>query len=273
MLNVRRILLIIALSFCVYAFAESQPAISTPSKSTNQKQEKSAETNQETTKDLRGTYKSPLVVDVISAPDTNKIAERKSEQEGEKSTLDRLTAFSTVALAVITFFLALYTARLWGATDKLVKGAEETAQRQLRAYVHVRRAQASRDNDAILWAKVEIQNFGQTPAYDVVQWIGIVGVSEGDIPNFTNPGSDFKKAKGIIGPGSFTEFLIPTHDKITPQKDAALMAGKATIYVYGEVFYRDVFNIPHVTKFRMFLSGEGSAEGKFKNTEEGNEAT
>lgn len=76
-----------------------------------------------------------------------------------------------------------------------------------------------------------------------------------------------------MGPGSTTEFLIPTHDRLSPAKEAALRDGKATIYVFGEINYRDVFYTQRVTKFKMFLSGEGAAEGRFKNSEDGNEAT
>jgi hypothetical protein len=176
-------------------------------------------------------------------------------------------------VATFTALLFAATLLLWWTTRALVKGSERTSERQLRAYLHVKRAGASRDSEGILWAKVEIHNFGQTPAYDVIQWIGIVGVSEGDTPNITNATDDVKKAKGIMGPGSSTEFLIPTHDRLTPAKEAALRAGKATIYVFGEIAYRDVFDNPRMTKFKMFLSGEGSAEGLFKNCEDGNDAT
>lgn len=181
--------------------------------------------------------------------------------------------FVSDPIAIFTGLLFAATVLLWRATRALVKGAERTSELQLRAYLHVKRAGATRDTDGVLWARVEIQNFGQTPAYDVVQWIGIAGVSDGDTPNIARPSDNVKTAKGIIAPGSNTEFIIPTHDRLGPEKEAALRSGKATIYVFGEIEYRDIFKTNHVTKFKMFLSGEGAAEGRFKNCEDGNEAT
>src|SRR5215207_3972459 len=51
--------------------------------------------------------------------------------------------------------------RLWVATRSLVRGAEDTAARQLRAYVVV-------EPGAIFEIQPIIVNAGQTPAYEVV---------------------------------------------------------------------------------------------------------
>ena len=174
-----KILLIVALSFCGYAFAESNPPSPTPAKGSNQEQAKFS-AKHEATKDLRGTYELPLVVDVRPAPNADKIAEQKNEQESEKSTLDRLSAWSTVALAVITFFLALFTAFLWWKTRELVKDAKDAANRQLRAYITFQKAQLFATQNGIMvdpprqifagcrpTCTTVFINSGQTPAYDV----------------------------------------------------------------------------------------------------------
>jgi hypothetical protein len=46
-----------------------------------------------------------------------------------------VVAMSTVLIAVFTIILGVATWLLWRATKKLVRGAEETAKRQLRAYI------------------------------------------------------------------------------------------------------------------------------------------
>jgi hypothetical protein len=66
--------------------------------------------------------------------------------------------------------MVLVTGGLWKATRDLVKGAEKTAERQLRAYltakagniIHERRS----DGWWLEWHP-EITNVGQTPAYRV----------------------------------------------------------------------------------------------------------
>lgn len=129
---------------------------------------------------------TPVALGVIAEP--NRPVESCSQKCGEsKPDKDWWHEFRTDPIATFTGFLFLATVLLWWATRNLVKGAERTSERQLRAYLHVKQAQASRDSEGVLWAKVHIQNYGQTPAYDVVQWIGIVGVSDGDIPNTANP--------------------------------------------------------------------------------------
>ena len=54
-----------------------------------------------------------------------------------------LVAIFTGLLVVVTAWLAVYTYRLWGATDRLVTDAKDTSQRQLRAYVSVKEAKIS----------------------------------------------------------------------------------------------------------------------------------
>jgi hypothetical protein len=55
---------------------------------------------------------------------------------------ERIIAIWTVVLGIATCILGVATVKPWRATDRLVKGAEETAQRQLRAYVSVTRVEA-----------------------------------------------------------------------------------------------------------------------------------
>jgi hypothetical protein len=67
---------------------------------------------------------------------------------------------------VLTAVLALGTLFLWAATKRLVRGSEQTAQRQLCAYIFP---------DTVVAASTgritaSFKNCRQTPAYDVVMW-------------------------------------------------------------------------------------------------------
>jgi hypothetical protein len=66
-------------------------------------------------------------------------------------------------LALFTFCLFVATLYLWSATKQLVVGAERTAERQLRAYVYVRKTNFKAADDGTLKISYRIENFGHTP--------------------------------------------------------------------------------------------------------------
>lgn len=80
--------------------------------------------------DQRGTKAAPLVIEVLPPSNANEVAEKQEKHEREKTTNERLIAYGTVALAFFTFFLMLYTAKLWGANNTLVRNADRVAERQ-----------------------------------------------------------------------------------------------------------------------------------------------
>jgi hypothetical protein len=67
---------------------------------------------------------------------------------------------------VLTAVLALGTLFLWAATKRLVRGSEQTAQRQLCAYIFPDNVVAASTGRIT----ASFKNCGQTPAYDVVMW-------------------------------------------------------------------------------------------------------
>jgi len=80
---------------------------------------------------------------------------------------DRVIAIFTVILGTVTFFL-------WLATRKLVRGAEQTAKRQLRAYVFIHDGVITLiNNDTTIMAHITLKNFGATPGYDFKSWTNI----------------------------------------------------------------------------------------------------
>lgn len=72
-----------------------------------------------------------------------------------------LAAFTGI-LAVATVILGAATVALWLATRRLVKGAEDTSERQLRAYLLVEEAQASVNGQGRFVVDITVMNYGQT---------------------------------------------------------------------------------------------------------------
>ena len=86
---------------------------------------------------------------------------------------EEIVAIGTLSIAAFTIILAFATAFLYEATRDLVKGAEETAERQLRAYLGVKSGSRiiSHDGGNTFIVEIQIINSGQTPARRVTHSI------------------------------------------------------------------------------------------------------
>jgi len=75
-------------------------------------------------------FQQPISVSIVrSAEDERRLADGDHEELAKESN-DKLVAYSTVALAVVTLALAIWTGLLWYATVRLGRDAKETSERQ-----------------------------------------------------------------------------------------------------------------------------------------------
>jgi hypothetical protein len=75
-------------------------------------------------------FQQPISVSIVrSAEDERRLADGDHEELAKESN-DKLVAYSTVALAVVTLALAIWTGLLWKATVRLGRDAKETSERQ-----------------------------------------------------------------------------------------------------------------------------------------------
>jgi hypothetical protein len=84
---------------------------------------------------------------------------------------EAITAAATVLLAFLTLTLAGGTIGLWFATRRLVRGAENTAERQLRAYIFVSDSSRVGGPSPAPEFRIVVKNFGQTPARNGTYWV------------------------------------------------------------------------------------------------------
>jgi hypothetical protein len=150
------------------------------------------------------------------------------------------------------WLLSISTIALVWATWRLVKGADKTAERQLRAYVNVRSPKitnlATGVGDVLI--SIPIRNSGQTPAYDLSIW------SDVDSADFPTSASSFDlpttPAVGriTIGPASehWYEFSISA-------LTAAELETSQALYVHGKIQYRDAFGVSRRTNFCLVKGG------------------
>jgi hypothetical protein len=200
--------------------------------------------------DVRGTAGSPLKVDVLELPSDHSSA---------------VAAGAAIALALITGALAIYTAKLWMATRRLVESGETAAQRKLRAYVAV--------SDVVHEEQIEghaprvsitIKNFGATPAYKLaVAADAQIAFAADQVPVATST----SKTLGHLPPG--LEFKIPRPAVVSVGMSRGYDADTAysRVFVYGCIEYVDTFGDPHFTRFRL----EEGLDRRFFACDEGNE--
>lgn len=160
---------------------------------------------------------------------------------------------SIVALATIV--VAGFAGTLWAATKKmqqsseqLARMAEDTAQRQSRAYVSGA-AEFIFPFDDFHPPRVQlrIHNSGATPANEVRHRIAIVALPGDGAP--ITPTDDVFSAPFVLFPNAEWRGTIEKKATFDQMSIAALRNGSSRLYCYGDIDYLDVFMHPHRTRF------------------------
>ena len=182
--------------------------------------------------------------------------------------------FRTDPVATFTGLLFFATLLLWWSTRNLVKGADKTAEKQLRAYISV-------DSFRILdmqklWSKQDFEihivakNYGQTPAYDV---ISLGGVEIGTAQNPVLAAPSGTPTKSTLGPNApILKFLHKT--ALSDADIAGLNNRTLSLYAYGEIRYKDAFGKNRLTHYRSHIGGTAGwrSDGLMAHAAEGNDA-
>lgn len=152
-----------------------------------------------------------------------------------------------------------------------VRLAEKTAERQLRAYVFVESVEMITEG-RIVRAVLSIKNSGQTPAYDLVVYVGISSRGSSDVFVPPKP-DDIRLDKISVGPGmsisTSNQFEVPAENN---ELLAALDRGAAVVYVYGRINYSDAFKVPRNLSYRMRAAKLSNGSWHLAATPEGNTA-
>ncbi|MGA7219310.1 MAG: hypothetical protein WBX38_13390 [Candidatus Sulfotelmatobacter sp.] len=162
-----------------------------------------------------------------------------------------------------------------------VELASETAEKQLRAYVCVDSALLKFKRPDVPEVQVHYSNRGQTPAYDVRSWIHMwIERHPLKVP-LPLPTAGFQMSTAILPPGARPYVQIIEKNPPVPMNAIRLVGTtEGTIYVYGEIRYRDIFQKERFTKFRLIYGGPGGVrkipdkeEWLLNPDTEGNEAS
>lgn len=176
-------------------------------------------------------------------------------------------------LAAFTIVLAVATIFLWFTTSDLVRGAENTARRQLRAYVGIEhvtlRKVAAGQKPEIT---VRLKNFGQTPAYNVVHWMDMAVADIGTTKLVVDrkEGDD----RTIIDPSHGFSVRSTRENNLTVEEAIAIFDDEKRLYFTGRIRYKDAFGRRRKTYFRLETHGKALIdEGLMATSKTGNRAT
>jgi hypothetical protein len=161
------------------------------------------------------------------------------------------------------WMLFLATMGLWWATWRLVKSAETTAERQLRAYVFPdsvamwdgttltppQPARANVPGIVLTW-----KNTGQTPAGNVVSWAQIAVIDSADEDTLIVPPLQNIFANHL-GAGVVNNKSLWFSRALTPSEIADVAAGAKGVYIYGRIEYSDIFKRDRFSNFRTVYTG------------------
>lgn len=248
----------------------TQPATHHSRDSRNQETDKGSHSQKDTAKRQRISGNSVALAPASRAIDQQRKAYAE-EQEGAEAS-SQVWSFLGIRIKPVNALMAASTFALFIATAWLVWITREGSRRQLRAYVLVEGCKLTKGKDDSPVVRLVTKNFGQTPAHDVVTWVG-TRVDEHPLQSeLPDPGDAVRAHPSIIGPGSFQESFVPVTRQNWAQWEL-IRAKEGAVYVWGRVKYTDAFRKKRTTRFRLMLQGDHAIDnGRFGNCEEGNYA-
>lgn len=269
--------LVAVLSFA--CIAQSQQPQQGPRVDSKQQPDRPVKGESEGSDRAKGTSNAltPQVLEARGEPSTRERSD-DAHKGGDEATefwtiLGRHLKITDTLVVVFTFLLFAATLALWRATDRLVRGADETAERQLRAYIFVESGKVETPlANGRFMANLIVRNSGKTPAYDVVCDIGMDAGREflAEWDKDVDDDKPHPAGSGAIGPGSH----IVLDPESTWLADSTILykcfVGEYALFVYGLIRYRDAFGKARHTRFRMYRNRGNDELAMWK---EGNEAT
>jgi len=246
-----------------------------------QQKEKARQTQTTPDENKKSTQQPPVSVTVNPTVTTSKEPSEETETTEKKSSpWEMVTGISTASLAIITFTLAFFTYSLWKATGKLVSDAEKTSKRELRAYIGMGGGgEVFLLPNKILRGVVEIKNFGETPAHNVMVALAGELRAPGDKRPFNDP--VFIPHKQPIAPTMSWTFGHEFQG-MTDQDLKDVLADRKLVYIWGHVKYQDIYKETQTLRFRLrnvvkilvtTKTGTTIEKWKFYPEDEGNDAS
>ncbi len=272
----RQHLLVVLALLSGLVFAESQLSPKTPQIETKKESKGSIQYQQESHQTKSQPPSTPSAIPNSNDPKKNSEYGNQEGNEFWPPFLGFRFKVTDSLLVLFTAVLAIFTGKLWASTSKLVTGAEETAKKQLRAYISAV-VESNRDYDGNVIpyeTAIVVSNAGQTPAHKMTYW------TLSDIHEFpltkelTTPSKEDLKALeaySVLHPGK-DFYLRPDIPEFNTANRLRITNGQA-VYIWGKISYEDAFGDNHDTAFCFFMDKEGYQHRQFAFYMDKNKAT
>jgi hypothetical protein len=186
------------------------------------------------------------------------------------------TLLAAGAAAIFAKVAADHTKRAADAADRQVVISDDTARRQLRAYVDFRDVSVSSFRPgATCRFSAKIYNSGQTPAYDVkcICTLHAEADSNGVKAKVRFQSQDRSDARNVVSPGQDSLIFAEVHDFISDEVIIKLKKDSYGIVFAGVLSYRDAFGKLHRSTFKNYLDVsylDATGSGRLVACERGN---
>jgi hypothetical protein len=188
--------------------------------------------------------------------------EERHHRKRERGYWNWSLIFSGIAMGgaiTAAFFTGSYVNASWRA----IREAEiqsfilrDQEQRQLRAYIflppdnelHVVAYPSTKNTFEI---DINVKNFGQTPAYQVIteSWVNLAPWPPPGNFDYTGPLDPNRIFAYIIPPGGIVHFHAGSGRPFTQTEMTSLEDGALSLYIFGSITYEDAFGIKQHTDF------------------------
>lgn len=143
------------------------------------------------------------------------------------------------------------------AAAATVKVMQDTAVRQLRAYVSLIKGAASINDKHGFDIVLSVKNFGQTPAYGVRYFCDAIVLSVPLQEPFPPVRDPLTERTRVIPPQSGNDIVMRSKHGAAENVDlAAIARGSKCLFVYGYLIYTDTFSVKRTSYFR-FIHEDG----------------
>ena len=262
-------------AFSTVAFAQSETPSPHSTNAVEGPRTSATQSDKNATRDQRETEQMPLVVKVLPSVSVEKPVAGESKKEHDYNSSEWWLVYLTGTLATFTLGLMIYTAKLWGATVKLSRDADASAQRQAdemrRSLATAEKAATAAERGAeiaersltvaqrafvfgkgftsavhfideklaeyVFWT--ELENAGHTPATRVQSWINTRGIP-GETPQEPTFQKDIEvEASTVLGPRATAQsgyVSVPLATMIDSWNK------KTAVFIWSRVEYRDIFD-------------------------------
>lgn len=187
-------------------------------------------------------------------------ASPSDEQEREHSG-EHASEVTILGIKPGEWLLSIVTLMLWGATVRMVRSADRTAERQLRAYIDIRQSVVENfvPGEEPL-TTITFRNVGQTPALNVKFRFDSQICPFDDEPAEVDVQDGLGGSKSNIGArGIFVSHLASA--TLTEHFFKSVKDGKSALFANGMVRYDDIFGRPHFLRFRLAYTGQSISDG------------